>query len=130
MKVPPGGLHPAVGMHSEGEEVQLHVNAVWESEESMLMAVDHCEDDWKRLHDVRLCGLVSNYNNGIQWRSSRFLTISSLCRELSPIHTLKWPGHSCVQITCNTWRAYHVQHVVLHAMGYEGTAQLLSLIIV
>lgn len=59
MKLPPGGgLHPAVGMHSEGEEVQLHLDADWVNEESMLMAVDHCEDDWKRLHDIRLCGQV------------------------------------------------------------------------
>ena len=60
VKLPPGGggLHPAVGMHSEGEEVQLHLDADWVNEESMLMAVDHCEDDWKRLHDIRLCGQV------------------------------------------------------------------------
>lgn len=61
VKLPPGGLHPAVGMHSEGEEVQLHLHADWQSEESMQMAVDHCEDDWKRLHDVRLCGQVLEY---------------------------------------------------------------------
>ena len=30
-------------------------------------------------------------------------------------------------ITCNISSAYHVQHVVLHATWYEGTAQLLSL---
>ena len=32
-----------------------------------------------------------------------------------------------VQITCNTLSTYHVQHVILHATWYEGTAQLLSL---
>ena len=32
-----------------------------------------------------------------------------------------------MQITCNTSSAYHVQHVVLRATWYEGTAQLLSL---
>ena len=32
-----------------------------------------------------------------------------------------------VQITCNTPSAYQVQHVVLHATWYEGTAQILSL---
>ena len=32
-----------------------------------------------------------------------------------------------VQITCNTSGAYHVQHVMLCAMWYEGTAQPLSL---
>ncbi|KAL8603792.1 hypothetical protein ACOMHN_058527 [Nucella lapillus] len=62
VKVPPGGFHPAVGMHSEGEEVQLHLQADWETHESMQMAVDHCEDDWKRLHDVRLCGQVGGWS--------------------------------------------------------------------
>ena len=48
-------------------------------------------------------------------------------REPSPTHTLKWPGRTRVQITCNTTSADHVQHVVLHATWYEGTVQLLSL---
>ena len=51
----------------------------------------------------------------IQRRKSRFLTISSLRREPSPVRTLKWPGCNRVQLTCNTSRAYHVQHVVLRA---------------
>ena len=57
-----------------------------------------------------------------------FFTVSSLRREPSPTRTLKWPGHNREQITCNTSSAYHVQHVVLRATWYEGTAQLLSLI--
>ena len=56
-----------------------------------------------------------------------FFTISSQRRELSPTRTLKWPRRNRVQITCNTSSAYHVQHVVLRATWYEGTAQLLSL---
>ena len=56
-----------------------------------------------------------------------FFRISSLRHELSPTRTLKWPGRKCVQITCNTSSAYHVQHVVLRATRYEGTAQLLRL---
>ena len=56
-----------------------------------------------------------------------FFTISSLRREPSPTRTLKWPGRNRVQITCNTSSAYHVQHVVLRAARYEGTAQLVSL---
>ena len=36
------------------------------------------------------------------------------------------PDSKHVQITCNTSSAYHVQHVVLRATWYEGTAQLLS----
>ena len=39
-------------------------------------------------------------------------TVSSVRRELSPTHTLKWPGRNHVQITCNTSGAHHVQHVV------------------
>ena len=37
------------------------------------------------------------------------------------------PRRNRVQITCNTSSAYHVQHVVLRATWYEGTAQLFSL---
>ena len=48
-------------------------------------------------------------------------------RELSPTRTLKWPRLIRVQITCNTSSTYHVQHVMLRATWYEGTAQLLSL---
>ena len=56
-----------------------------------------------------------NNNNRIERRNSRFFTISSLRREPSPTRTLKWPGHSRVQITCNTSSAYHVQYVVTSA---------------
>ena len=56
-----------------------------------------------------------------------FFTISSQRRELSPTRTLKWPRRNRVQITCNTLSAYHMQHVVLRATWYEGTAELLSL---
>ena len=63
----------------------------------------------------------------IQRRYSRFFTISSKRRELSPSRTLKWPRRNRVQITCNTSSADHVQHVVSRAIWYEGTAQLLSL---
>ena len=51
----------------------------------------------------------------------------TLRREPSPTRTLKWPGLSRVQITCNTSSAYHVQYVVLRATWYGGTAQLLSM---
>ena len=69
----------------------------------------------------------NNNNNRIQSRNSIFLTISSLCRELSPTRSLKWPRRNHVQITSNTSRAFHVQHVVLCATWYEVTAQLLNL---
>ena len=72
--------------------------------------------------------LVRNNNNRIQRRNSRFFfTISSLRREPSPTRTVKWPGRNRVKTTRNTSSAYHVQHVVLRATWYEGTAQLLSL---
>ena len=64
----------------------------------------------------------SNNNNRIERRNSRFLTISSLCHELSPTRALKW--QSCADYMY-TLSAYHVQHVVLRATWYEGTAQLL-----
>ena len=69
----------------------------------------------------------NNNNNRFERRNSRFFTIPSLRREPSPTRTLKWPGRNRVQIPCNTSSAYYVQHVMLHAMRYEGTAQLLSL---
>ena len=71
--------------------------------------------------------LNNNNNNCIQRCNLRLFTISSLRRELSPTRTLKWPRRNCVQITCNTSSAYHVQHVVLPATWYKGADQLLSL---
>ncbi|XP_070565095.1 SPRY domain-containing protein 3-like [Ptychodera flava] len=58
--MPAGGLFPGVGMHSVGEEVKLHMDADWVNlEEDML--IDSCEDDWARLHDVRVNGLMLEY---------------------------------------------------------------------
>ena len=95
---------------------------------------------------MRLCMCVctciynNNYNNNntsnnniliiITFKGANqdfFFTILSVRREPSPTRTLKRPGHNHVQITCNTSSAYHVQHAVLHATWYEGTAQLLTL---
>ena len=76
---------------------------------------------------LALQAINNDDNNRIQRLNSRFFTISSLRHELSPTRTLKWPERNRVQITCNTPNAYHVQHVVLRATWYEGTAQLLSL---
>ena len=69
----------------------------------------------------------NNNNNHVQRHNSRFFTISSLRHELSPTRTLKLPWSNHVQIMCNTWRAYHMQHVMLRATWYKGTAQLLGL---
>ena len=56
----------------------------------------------------------NNNNNRIQRRYSRFFTISSQRRELSPTRTLKWPG------TCNTSSAYHVQVSCYVPLGTKG----------
>ena len=73
------------------------------------------------------CNNNSSSSNRNQRHSSRCFTISSLCHELSPTRTLKWPGCSHVQTTGNTSSAYHVQLVMLSATWYEGTAHLFSL---
>lgn len=61
MLPPDGNLYPAVGMHSEGEEVKVMLDAEWHYEDLELMAVDDGEDDWSRLHDVKLNGTVRPY---------------------------------------------------------------------
>ena len=53
------GLHPAVGLHSDGEEVRINLDASWHHQYVTLMAIDSCEEDWVRLHDVRVNGQVS-----------------------------------------------------------------------
>ncbi|XP_066841711.1 SPRY domain-containing protein 3 isoform X1 [Anser cygnoides] len=59
----PEGLFPAVGMHSLGEEVRLHLRAELgaEQDEGAMMVVDSHEDEWGRLHDVRACGTLLEY---------------------------------------------------------------------
>ena len=65
----------------------------------------------------------NNNNNRIQRRYSRFYIISSQRHELSPTRTLKWPGRNHVQHIGRFSRA----SVMLRAICYKGTAQLLSL---
>ena len=50
-----------------------------------------------------------------------FCTISLLRRELSPALTLKWPGRSLVETTCNTSGAHHAQHVC-HEVQRDNSA--------
>lgn len=45
-------------MHSDGEEVRLNLEAEWVYEELVHMAVDSGEEEWSRLHDVKLNGMV------------------------------------------------------------------------
>lgn len=63
MPLSPEGLFPAVGMHSLGEEVRLHLHAELgnEEEDDSVMMVDSYEDEWGRLHDVKVCGTVSEH---------------------------------------------------------------------
>ena len=62
-QIPPEGLFPCVGMHSEGEEVKVNLDAQWEHSDVILMSIDNYEEEWARLHDVRLNGQVSTKNN-------------------------------------------------------------------
>ena len=48
--------------------------------------------------------------------------ISSLCYELSPTCTLKWPGCNRVRVTCNTSSVFHVQHAMYHAVRRDSSA--------
>uniref|UniRef100_A0A3P9PJG5 SPRY domain containing 3 n=1 Tax=Poecilia reticulata TaxID=8081 RepID=A0A3P9PJG5_POERE len=58
----PEDLYPAVGMHSLGEEVVLDLNADWRAEEDDgQMIVDSHEEDWSRLHDVKVTGTLLEY---------------------------------------------------------------------
>ncbi|XP_054161506.1 SPRY domain-containing protein 3-like [Oppia nitens] len=61
-------LFPAIALCSPGEEVKLNLNLKWSpsalsrsvSDES-LMCIDSYEDDWMRLHDIRLNGNLLEY---------------------------------------------------------------------
>ena len=75
---------------------------------------------WKSLVSLNLDKDNNNNNNRIQRRYSRFFTVSSQHRELSPTRTLKWPGRNRVQITFNTWGAYHVQVSCYVPLGTKG----------
>jgi hypothetical protein len=58
VSLPMGGLYPAVGLHSIGEEVRLFLGLNWVPEEDSLMSVDTNEEEWYRLNDIRLNGQV------------------------------------------------------------------------
>ncbi|XP_078085356.1 SPRY domain-containing protein 3-like [Mustelus asterias] len=60
--LPVASLHPAVGMHSIGEEVQIDLLAEWAwPDEETIMLVDNHEDDWAWLHDMKVSGPVLEY---------------------------------------------------------------------
>ena len=58
---PPGGLFPAIGLQREPEEVILNLESRWLQEEDIAMSIDCGEEDWRRLHDIRLNGQVLEY---------------------------------------------------------------------
>ncbi|XP_002130328.2 SPRY domain-containing protein 3-like [Ciona intestinalis] len=61
-----GGLHPAVGMHSGGESVKLCVlpEDLWKNPSvgDDFMLVDGTEEDWMKVHDVKINGQVIEYH--------------------------------------------------------------------
>ena len=59
--MPHTGFYPAVGLRSENEEVRIMMNLSWESNDDVSMSVDNVEDEWSRLHDVRLNGQVRHH---------------------------------------------------------------------
>ncbi|KAF8771023.1 SPRY domain-containing protein 3-like isoform X1 [Argiope bruennichi] len=57
-----GALYPAVGFHSTGEEVRLSLDMRWMPEEDMSMCIDSNEEEWSRLHDIKLNGTILEYS--------------------------------------------------------------------
>lgn len=58
---PPGGLFPAIGLQREPEEVSINMDLRWSPEEDIAMSVDCGEEEWRRLHDIRLNGQLLEY---------------------------------------------------------------------
>jgi hypothetical protein len=58
---PPGGLFPAIGLQRDPEEVRLNMELRWAPEEDIAMSVDCGEEEWRRLHDIRLNGQMLEY---------------------------------------------------------------------
>ncbi|XP_061688829.1 SPRY domain-containing protein 3 [Syngnathoides biaculeatus] len=76
-------LYPAVGMHSLGEEVLLDLHAEWKMEEDDgLMIVDSHEDDWGRLHDIRVSGTLLEYTG-----KGKSIVDVGLAQALRPLNT-------------------------------------------
>ncbi|XP_061543261.1 SPRY domain-containing protein 3 [Phycodurus eques] len=76
-------LYPAVGMHSLGEEVLLDLHAEWGMEEDDgLMIVDSHEDDWGRLHDIRVSGTLLEYMG-----KGKSIVDVGLAQALRPLNT-------------------------------------------
>lgn len=59
VRVAPGGLYPCVGLAAAGDAVRLAPQLLWPPDEDTHMSVDSMEEEWLRLHDIRLNGQVS-----------------------------------------------------------------------
>jgi hypothetical protein len=55
--LPPHCQQPLAPIHYI-EEVKFNLDAEWQYNELVLMAVDSGEEEWSRLHDVKLNGSV------------------------------------------------------------------------
>jgi len=56
--MPMDGLHQGAGMHSQNDDIKEDINEKWEHSDVILMSIDNCEEDWSRLHDIRINGQV------------------------------------------------------------------------
>ncbi|XP_076064885.1 SPRY domain-containing protein 3-like [Oratosquilla oratoria] len=61
MSAPAGGLFPCVGLAATGDEVRLTTHLSWQHDEDTHMSIDSNEDEWLRLHDIRLNGQMLEY---------------------------------------------------------------------
>ncbi|XP_077978116.1 SPRY domain-containing protein 3-like [Glandiceps talaboti] len=95
--MPATGLFPAIGMHSVGEEVRLHLDADWVNIEEDMM-IDSSEDEWARLHDVRANGQLLEYVG--RGRSIADVGLAQARKPLSPTNhyfeiEIVDPGKNC-----------------------------------
>ena len=58
VSVPLGGLYPCIGLVGAGDAVRLIPYHLWPPDEDTHMSVDTSEEDWLRLHHIRLNGQV------------------------------------------------------------------------
>ena len=73
VRVPPGGLYPCVGLAAAGDAVRLSPQILWPPDEDTHMSVDSVEEEWLRLHDIRLNGQVKQL--WCRWKSLHFIYI-------------------------------------------------------
>jgi len=76
--MPITGLYPAIGMRSENEEVRVAMDLSWETQDDVSMSVDNMEEEWLRLHDVRLNGQVRDVMTCLKLWANMILLLSSV----------------------------------------------------